>query len=199
MSEKDDGIYDAMNKGIELATGEWVNFMNAGDTFNSIDVLKKVAAKLNSDLDIVYGDIRMKYSENNIQLRKPLKLNQFYTGMFLFHQSTFIRLELHKEYKYSLNYKIAGDFKFFFDMYIKGKVFFYIPYTIAIFDCNGISVKNHLEAFKENRDIVLSNNNEYKLYYLYRRVKIFFILPLKKILPQSIIRTIQTRSRKNTK
>ena len=62
ISEKDSGIYNAMNKGIKLANGEWLNFMNGGDNFASNDVLEKVFKNKNYEADILYGD--MSYHKN---------------------------------------------------------------------------------------------------------------------------------------
>ena len=56
VSEPDKGIYDAMNKGIELATGEWINFMNAGDSFYSFSILELIFGQTIFSNDIIYGD-----------------------------------------------------------------------------------------------------------------------------------------------
>ena len=57
VSEPDRGIYDAMNKGVGMATGEWVIFMNAGDVFAADDVLRRVFCQPLADADVVYGDV----------------------------------------------------------------------------------------------------------------------------------------------
>lgn len=64
VSEPDKGIYDAMNKGIKVATGEWINFMNAGDEFVDANVLDKLFfAKTVANVDVIYGNTLMKYTE----------------------------------------------------------------------------------------------------------------------------------------
>ena len=81
LSEPDKGIYDAMNKGIKMATGEWINFMNSGDMFYKNSVLSEVALKL-KDGDIIYGDTMLSFSVGS-KLKKPYPLEEIVDRMVL--------------------------------------------------------------------------------------------------------------------
>lgn len=81
VSEPDKGIYDAMNKGIKVATGEWINFMNAGDEFVDANVLDKLFfAKTVANVDVIYGNTLMKYTEG-ISFTKVKEIDYIQKGM----------------------------------------------------------------------------------------------------------------------
>lgn len=110
-SEPDDGIYDALDKGLRQATGRYVIFLNAGDTFCSDDVLEKVAAQLGADDDVVYGDAML------VKMTPAGTLAWRKTGNHLSpdvrnnvcHQATFFRRELHVQETYDTRFQILGD------------------------------------------------------------------------------------------
>ncbi len=155
VSEPDKGIYNAMNKGIKIAKGEYCYFLNSGDTFNDANILSFVNSNLGEN-DIVYGNLKFidNLSERISIQPEKLELDRFYQGT-LYHPATFIKKELFNQYgKYNEDYKIAGDYEFFLRIFLKGKIVTkYIDYTIAAFDINGIS------SSPENLTIV---NNERK-------------------------------------
>ncbi|MCS6895788.1 MAG: glycosyltransferase [Bacteroidia bacterium] len=115
ISEKDRGIYDAMNKGLRLATGEYVTFLNAGDAFWESDTLEKLFENAPTGAQVLYGDHR--YVDLHGQLlprRRPrpypsgeLKLAHFRTGMAIAHQGLFVKREIAPEY--DLSYPLAAD------------------------------------------------------------------------------------------
>ncbi len=116
LSEPDKGIYDAMNKAIALATGEWINFINAGDSFYDLDVLAKPLLNKTIVPDILYG--RSMYVLNGNDIGCPQqKINHFYQGVLIGHQATFVVLELTKSNLCSLQYRVSGYFTFFFNIY----------------------------------------------------------------------------------
>ena len=109
--EKDNGIYDAMNKGIKFATGQYINFMNCGDYFVNNEVLEKVSKKLQDDSAVIYGNaiyqtIVGKYKvypctiDKTIQRRMPFN-----------HQCTFVKTEIAKNHLFDTSYKVSGDYK----------------------------------------------------------------------------------------
>lgn len=108
ISEADDGIYDAMNKGISSATGDWLIFMNAGDEFFTSDTLKKSYPYLDDDYSIVYGDMYCK--GKIIHARKIKSLS---SGIIMAcHQSMFFnKRKLSQNLKYDLSYPIYGDYE----------------------------------------------------------------------------------------
>jgi glycosyltransferase involved in cell wall biosynthesis len=142
VSEKDNGVFNAMNKGIKAAKGEFVIFMNGGDCFSSNTILTEVATELNSNFDIYYGD-NNKISPNSKRLKTyPEKLSfSFFYSSSINHQSTFIRKSLFETYfYYNENYKIASDWEFFvFTICYANVPTKYLKKTIADYDFTGIS------------------------------------------------------------
>ena len=150
VSEKDNGIYDAMNKGIRMATGDVVGILNSDDYYTSDDVIDRFApAFFNTDIDAVYGDIH--FIHDGI----PDKIVRYYSsrlfhpfwlrfGFMPAHPSFYARRELYGKYGYyRTDYQIASDFEMMvrlFDKHrIKGK---YIPYDFVTMRTGGASTKN---------------------------------------------------------
>lgn len=141
VSEPDGGIYDAMNKGIAVATGDYINFMNAGDRFNGKHILEEVFdSSINISLaDIIYGNAIFSYPWGNLLVR-PRALTEFKSYDPIFHQSSFTKLLLLKNLPFDISFKIAGDYNFFYKCYISDKKFKYLDISMAIFDASdGIS------------------------------------------------------------
>ena len=80
ISEKDDGIYSAMNKGIALASGDWIIFMNAGDIFIERDVLTNIFSKPIGNAKVIYGDVLVDYGDFSI-MRRAVNINKLWSGM----------------------------------------------------------------------------------------------------------------------
>lgn len=150
VSEPDRGIYDAMNKGIDAAIGDYINFMNAGDTFNNSEALSEVSNLLIGDAEIIYGDTIFK-APSGEYLRKTLPIEEIIHRMPFGHQSTFVKNRLMKETPFDTSFVSSGDFKFFYDCYKSKKKFRYIPITIAKYENNcGMSIDNYRIVLKEN-------------------------------------------------
>ena len=118
--EKDKGIYDAMNKGIKYSNGNWIIFLNSGDIFNNKNVLGKIYKNTMSNNDILFGDtiVRNKFFDFYIKAKtfsKSTKLMPFC------HQSSIISKKVFLNLNFSLRYKIASDFNFFMNCYLKKK------------------------------------------------------------------------------
>ena len=119
VSEPDKGIYDAMNKGIDLGSGEWINFMNAGDAFfDKVSVTNLEFIKC-LGFDLIYG--HHKYPGKGIV--RASSLDGLWKGMVFSHQSLFVKLDLHKNNKFVDCYFPSSDFKFIFDCFKKNKSF----------------------------------------------------------------------------
>lgn len=158
ISEPDKGIYDAMNKGVEKASGYWINFMNSGDTFYNRDTINDIF-KLSDykDIDILYGDRISVYSFGPLyQMPNQLRyMNQFFP---IFHQSTFIKSDIMKDMKYDVKFKISADYNFFHKAYHKGCRFEYVNIPFSICDVEfgvSTSAKNQIARLKE--DALLRN------------------------------------------
>jgi len=174
ISEPDKGIYDAMNKGIALANGQWLNFMNAGDTFFDADSCGLVAKKAScNNYDIIYGDVIVKDPKTNREIllaAKPLK--NIWAGMVFHHQSAFIKLSILKGSPFELKYKIASDYNQIISLYLKNKSFYYIPHAVSKVIIGGISYSNLdtvIEKFK-----VIHNISPFSIKMLFIIPQLFF-------------------------
>lgn len=134
ISEQDSGIYDAMNKGLQHAIGEYVIFMNAGDMFASPNVLENISALTRSKPDFIYGDSLE--SNHYKPARSHLKINW---GMFTHHQAMFYQRESLGQLRYDMSYKIAADYNLTLRFLSFHKRVLYRPIPICIFESGGIS------------------------------------------------------------
>ena len=176
VSEKDKGIYDAMNKGIDLASGEWINFMNAGDKFYDEKVLEKIFLKKNiRNYKIIYGDVETTYDSFNI-IHKTGNLNNLYKGMQFSHQSTFFDVAYHKRNKYNINFDLSADFLNIVSLYAKEgvKVFYYISYPFSSVNTDGVSEKQIFNSVFQHWKAVQyikKSNFLINLYYIFSLLK----------------------------
>ena len=159
VSEPDKGIYDAMNKGLNAATGDWVIFMNAGDSFYNNTVIEHFVPQIEKDTVIAHGDI-MVIGKHFKYHRKPTPIEQMKERMAVRHQATFTRLSYHKIHPFDTSYRSSGDYVFFYNAYFDDKVKFqYIPLCVANFDNTGTSNVNFKRSFRENRRIWNKEND----------------------------------------
>lgn len=183
ISEKDSGLYDAMNKGIRMATGDVVGILNSDDFFTSNDVIEKVVAGVTKDTDAVYGDIHfvnpdnlqrcVRYYSSKIFKRSLMKM-----GFIPAHPSFYCRKECFEKFGYyKTDYKIAADFdlllRFIYVHQIRIK---YLPVDMVTMRLGGAStdgwksrlvmMNEHLRSFKENG--VKTNRFWLSLRYFYK-------------------------------
>ncbi len=153
VSEKDTGIYNAQNKGLANAKGEYCLFLNSGDCLINEDVLSRVFTQELS-ADIIYGDmITVDKSGNRKYFKMPdrISIKRMLTDT-VWHPASFIKKELFSKYgNYNESYKIVADYEFFVRVIISKRVStFHIPFEIALFDTSGISSemakRNELEV-----------------------------------------------------
>lgn len=134
-SEPDKGIYNAMNKGVTHVTGEYVNFMNSGDTFHSSDVLQKFIAHLHK-CDIVVGQVIT--PDKILNLPRPVDYWTVENGFC--HQGTFTRANLLRKYPFDETFKISSDWGFFQRAILFNKCSVeFVDYIVADFDTTGMS------------------------------------------------------------
>lgn len=144
ISERDGGIYDAMNKGIENAAGDYLLFINSGDRLFEMDTIARATAQLDGT-PIVYGDLKWELEPTQLTdgcLPDVIDLRQMMTNT-LWHPASFIKRDLFLRHGfYDISYKICGDYDFFFNVIIDKKVRHrHIHQFIAVFDFTGISAK----------------------------------------------------------
>ena len=137
-SEKDNGIYNAMNKGVTFAHGEYCLFLNSGDFLHSNDVIEKVFNQL--DTDIVYGSCQVHNSNNFFLIKDDYLLNKG-----LPHPSCFIKTNLLRNRKYNEEYKIISDWIFFYEEIVLNKTKYkQIDLIVSDFFLGGISSNYNL-------------------------------------------------------
>lgn len=164
VSEKDRGIYDAMNKGLKLATGRYVLFLNAGDSFHNGDVLQRFAsaALANPGAGLIYGQTVVVDANRNVvaprHLTAPevLTLQSFANGMLVCHQAFFALREL--AVPYELRYTLSADYLWCLEILKKSKLNVYLgPEPIIDFLDGGATTKNHVKSLKQRFEIMCRN------------------------------------------
>lgn len=155
VSEPDKGIYDAMNKGINKASGEWINFMNAGDEFANPSVLEKISLYFTPEADVVFGDIIVtKQCNSYICKANPHAIKDFSNlSMGFNHQASFVRTSLAKSTPFDLKFRLAADYNMMVSLYIMGKSFVYCGFPVAIYDLTGVSSQHFIQHKKECLEI----------------------------------------------
>lgn len=174
--EKDEGIYDAMNKGAELANGVWVNYMNSDDYFYTNKILEEIFTNNSyEDVDVIYGDTRyIKEDEEYIEKGKSIDTITYHIPFC--HQSAFVKSYLQKKYRFNKKYKISADYDFFLNLYLKRKKFIYLPITISNFSFGGISNSNLIDTYKEDSEVKHNYKIINKNSFISRLKYIYFIL-----------------------
>ncbi|CAK8711428.1 hypothetical protein GCAAIG_00720 [Candidatus Electronema halotolerans] len=154
LSEKDDGIYDAMNKGIYLATGKYIVFMNCGDIFFDDTVIEKFASEQHQD-DFVFGNtILRKQDEKEIICKAEIE--NILKKMPFVHQSCFVRATLQKRLKFDTSFRISADYDFLLRAYKKGCTFKKLDRFIAIHKTDGISNSSVFQVSIESLHALLN-------------------------------------------
>ena len=159
ISEPDSGIYNAMNKGIERATGNYLLFLNSGDVFYDEKVLEDVFQYLDGTHSFVAGNLYYKKLNGTEIIRKhPEKLTFGYlAAKTVSHPSTFIKKDMFDLYgSYNEENKIVSDWEFFFKaLALNGASFLSVDRIITNFDMNGISssAEHHQMMLKEKEDV----------------------------------------------
>ena len=154
VSEPDKGVYNAMNKGIRVAKGEYLQFLNSGDWLWNETALERCFSH-GFTADIAYGDVYF-YRENGFNERRysdHLSLRYLYKTAIC-HNSTFIKRVLLANELYDESLKIVSDWKFFLIQFMNGKSFEHINEFVISFDKSGISSVNK-ELLEQERSDVL--------------------------------------------
>lgn len=170
LSEPDEGLYDAMNKAIDMATGHYIVFLNAGDTFHSNDTLTRVAEAVNHEIKkneieieelpaVVYGDTHVVDEAGNFVRRRRLtppehlKWKSFRHGMLVCHQAFYARTDLAKKNRYNTNYRFSADFdwcvRIMREADSKHYLLLNLHTVVADYMSEGLTTRNHKASLKE--------------------------------------------------
>lgn len=185
ISEKDSGLYDAMNKGIQMATGNVVGILNSDDFFTNTDIISQVAKAFEQDMDLgaVYGDTHFVNPDNlhkcvRYYSSKVFKRGLMRLGFMPAHPSFYVRTNYFEKYGlYKTDYKVAADFEFLLRIIYKGKIKTkYLPLDMVTMRTGGVStsglqshkriMKEHLRACRENG--IYTNVFLLSLRYIYK-------------------------------
>lgn len=147
VSEPDRGIYDAMNKGVGMATGHYCIFMNAADTFADSHTVTRVIGQ-GMDTDVVYGDI-MKDGQL-VTARQPRNCHK----MYYCHQSAFYSRQALQAFPFDITHRMSADFKQAKQLFLAGRTFSHIAVPVAIFDTNGVSNTRRSKGLWDNIRVI---------------------------------------------
>ena len=160
ISEPDNGLYDAMNKALEMATGDYVWFINSGDEIANSDVLSNVFTN-SENADIYYGDTLIvddngeEIGKRRLQPPKELTWKDFKKGMVVSHQSIIIKRDITR--KYDLNYRFSADFDWVLYALKKSKKNVNTQIVLSKFLDGGLTKQNIIPGLKERFSIMVKN------------------------------------------
>jgi glycosyltransferase involved in cell wall biosynthesis len=154
VSEPDLGIYDAMNKGVKAAKGEWIYFLNAGDSFHHPEVLAEVFSNQNGiKSDFIYAKVETKNEPTGVNYLngKPTHLKMFYSHYPICHQSTFARKKLFDQLGYfDLKYPLVADSEWFIRVFKNNQIrTCYLDLIVAYYDIQGASYHKRMKGYRE--------------------------------------------------
>ena len=203
ISEPDEGISDAFNKGIREASGDIIGIINSDDMLN-VDALQKLNDTMIEfpDYDIYYGNSIIFNGNNNYVYKPKNKIEDILRYMFISHPSTFVKKYCYEKYGgFDLHYKCAMDFELLSRMFLKGARFKYFDYESTWFRLGGTSKKRFNLTKNESIKIAIRNGvdvekaNEYFNKIEKREILIEFF---RKIKLENLLRTI-TKKQEKTK
>lgn len=176
VSEPDKGLYDAMNKGIKLATGDYLCFLNAGDSFHEDDTLQQMVHSIRNESalpDILYGETAIVDKEGHfIRMRrlsapKDLNWRSFQQGMSVCHQAFFAQRKLIEPY--NLQYRFSADFDWCIRILKKAHAIHNTHLTLIDYLDEGLTTQNHKASLRERFHIMTQHYGWFKttLYHLW--------------------------------
>lgn len=156
INEPDKGLYDAMNKGIDFSSGDYIIFLNADDMLRDKFVIRDVVnfiANSNSDIDALYGNAVYELEKKNITI-KPKNIDLIVKEMIFSHQSVFVRRTILEKYKFNLTFKYVADYNQLSSIYMDGYKFHYLDRDISISATgSGITYENVYNSVREHYSI----------------------------------------------
>lgn len=190
VSEPDGGIYDAMNKGIAHASGDYINFMNAGDTFYKTDTISSVFLKSSQNADVIYGDAIEKDTRNNLIYKPALNdLHLLSRSPIYRHGASFTKAIVHKKVLFEVDktdrYGFALDYLHIYTLFRQNCKFEKVDAIVMIYEKEGVSANNFKGAIydyritHQNRKFIIKDwirLNLLLLIYSIRNIRLFHII-----------------------
>ena len=158
ISEKDNGIYSAMNKGLRAATGDFVWFLNSGDQIHEKTTIDKLLKKVNRETDVIYGETVLINDNGKIlgmrrkEAPENLTWKSFYTGMMVCHQSVLVRREIAPTY--NEEYRFSADFEWVLVSLKNARKIVNYHQVLSRYLAEGTTTKNHKASLKERFNIM---------------------------------------------
>lgn len=187
LSEPDKGIYDALNKGLDLATGDVIGFLHSDDYFHDNDVVQKIVDEFEAkpQVDCVYGDIVFINSDKKViryYSSKQWTPNKFQYGRMPAHTSFFAKKKVYDKHHFDLSYRIAGDFEQLIRiLYVDRTPYSYIELIATSMRLGGASTDGFRSNLTINKEILRAclkhgiKTNYFKIYSKYFK-KVFEFL-----------------------
>lgn len=175
-SEPDNGIYDAMNKGIDHATGDYIIFMNSGDVFYDHYVVEEVFNNKEAEhADVIFGNHSIvENGKIKIIQAKPFYLsNEKIKGMGICHQSIFLKTEYARRFHFDTKFKIAADYNLIKKVYDSDKLFKQLNMIICIYDTGGISYELTATSLRESARVCGFHAYSLRVQYMMFKRKIY--------------------------
>ena len=156
ISEKDEGIYDAMKKGIELARGDYIGIINADDWYekDAVEHVVQICKAVSEDFGVISGQIRLIERGKAFSSREK-DMRQIWTEMPIAHPATFIKKSVYSRYgKYDTCYEISADYEMVFRLFVNGIRFYISNKIMANYRVGGMSGIKKDTLFKEDIEIL---------------------------------------------
>ncbi|MBC6110547.1 glycosyltransferase family 2 protein [Pedobacter fastidiosus] len=174
ISEADQGIYDAMNKGIRMAKGDYICFLNAGDQFYTNDVLNKIGSAIMNE-DVIYGNTCIDTAGVK-EIKNVYTVDQDWKTMPYCHQSVFIKRKLLVGNPFDLKFSVAADFDQYHKIKKSKAQFKSVDFVVSLYDNSGFSFNNYKKLLKEYK-IISSKNSGHIFNWI--KIQLYFYLRTK--------------------
>lgn len=199
ISERDRGIYDAMNKGVGHAQGDYIIFMNCGDKFYNEEVLAKFGTAIegNPKVDVYYGNTLMRFYEGDGIYHED-EFSKINPVMPFIHQSALTQRQALLRNPFDLRFRICADLNLYFHLRQENATFTHLDFIVSIYDAKeGLSENNPLMIRREkDRIFGYDENKGYWLKKIKQRCTIGLIQPIKNFAPRWLLNIYFRRKKK---
>lgn len=160
VSEPDQGIYDALNKGINLSTGDYIQILGSDDSLINDSIIYDIVKTINDDIDILSAPVWVIDESHKLQRLKENRRSKtmIMAGRMIPHQGVFVRSSLMQQFLFDVKYKIASDYNFILKAVMENKRLEFVDFPVAYYSNGGKSSVNKCESAEEYNIIMLQNN-----------------------------------------